>query len=47
MWNLSLLLDPPGGLTIPVILGLGFLLGLMHGATPDEHTWPITFSYSV
>ncbi len=47
MWNLSFLLDPPGGLTIPVILGLGFLLGLMHGATPDEHTWPITFSYSV
>ncbi len=37
----------PTGLTIPVILGIGFLLGLLHGATPDEHTWPITFSYSI
>ncbi len=35
------------GLSIPVILAIGFLLGLLHGATPDEHTWPITFSYSV
>jgi hypothetical protein len=24
-----------------------FVLGLLHGATPDEHTWPITFSYAV
>jgi len=24
-----------------------FLLGLIHGITPDEHTWPITFSYAV
>jgi len=24
-----------------------FLLGLVHGITPDEHTWPITFSYAV
>src|SRR5487761_861783 len=37
----------PAGLTIPVILAIGFILGLFHGATPDEHTWPITFSYSV
>ena len=35
------------GLTVPVILAIGFVLGLFHGATPDEHTWPITFSYSV
>ncbi len=35
------------GLSIPVILLIGFILGLLHGATPDEHTWPITFSYSV
>ncbi len=35
------------GLTVPVILAIGFLLGLFHGATPDEHTWPITFSYSI
>lgn len=24
-----------------------FLLGVVHGITPDEHTWPITFAYSV
>ena len=24
-----------------------YLLGIVHGVTPDEHTWPITFSYSV
>ncbi len=47
MWSLDFVLDPTGGLTIPVILGLGFLLGLLHGGTPDEHTWPITFSYSI
>lgn len=28
-------------------LGISYLLGIVHGATPDEHTWPITFSYSV
>ena len=37
----------PASLSLPAILGLGFVLGLLHGATPDEHTWPITFSYSV
>ena len=47
MWSLGFLLNPTGGLTIPVILAVGFLLGLLHGGTPDEHTWPITFSYSV
>ena len=26
---------------------LSFLLGILHGITPDEHTWPITFSYAV
>lgn len=24
-----------------------FLLGLLHGIIPDEHTWPITFSYTL
>ncbi|MDG6983273.1 MAG: hypothetical protein JRN28_01785 [Nitrososphaerota archaeon] len=24
-----------------------FSLGMLHGVLPDEHTWPITFSYSV
>lgn len=28
-------------------MGIAFLLGLLHGITPDEHTWPITFSYSI
>lgn len=23
------------------------LMGMVHGITPDEHTWPITFSYSI
>ena len=22
-------------------------MGMVHGITPDEHTWPITFSYSI
>ncbi len=24
-----------------------FLFGLLHGVLPDEHTWPITFSYAI
>lgn len=28
-------------------LAIAFALGLLHGITPDEHTWPITFSYSI
>ncbi len=24
-----------------------FLFGLVHGILPDEHTWPITFSYAI
>lgn len=30
-----------------VLLLTSYLLGVMHGITPDEHTWPITFSYAV
>ncbi len=26
---------------------MSFILGIVHGITPDEHTWPITFSYAV
>ncbi|MEM3855829.1 MAG: hypothetical protein QW298_01525, partial [Candidatus Micrarchaeaceae archaeon] len=26
---------------------IALLLGFVHGITPDEHTWPITFSYAV
>jgi hypothetical protein len=32
---------------IAAIIVVAFLLGLIHGITPDEHTWPITFSYAV
>ncbi|AEB94860.1 MULTISPECIES: hypothetical protein [Metallosphaera] len=44
---LNLVLNPPSNLTVAEILGISFILGLMHGATPDEHTWPITFSYAI
>jgi len=29
------------------IIVLSILLGMVHGITPDEHTWPITFSYAI
>jgi len=47
MLNLSEILNPSSGLPLPTILAVSFILGLLHGATPDEHTWPITFSYAV
>jgi hypothetical protein len=37
----------PGHVNLTVDLLTAFLLGLVHGITPDEHTWPITFSYAV
>jgi hypothetical protein len=37
----------PGHVTLTVDLVTAFMLGLVHGITPDEHTWPITFSYAV
>src|SRR5260370_21393570 len=37
----------PSHVTLTVDLLTAFLLGLIHGITPDEHTWPITFSYAV
>jgi sulfite exporter TauE/SafE len=40
LWN-------PGHVTFTVDLVTAFVLGLVHGITPDEHTWPITFSYAV
>jgi sulfite exporter TauE/SafE len=30
-----------------VALAYSFLFGLLHGILPDEHTWPITFSYAI
>lgn len=47
MITLQELLNPPSSLTLGEILVFSFLLGVLHGATPDEHTWPITFSYAV
>ncbi len=37
----------PSHLSIALVVPTAFLLGMVHGITPDEHTWPITFSYSV
>jgi hypothetical protein len=37
----------PGHVSMTVDLLTALLLGLVHGITPDEHTWPITFSYAV
>lgn len=37
----------PSHLSIGAALVTAVLLGLIHGVTPDEHTWPITFSYAV
>jgi hypothetical protein len=47
LFDLGTLLNPPAGLTMTAILAIAFILGTLHGITPDEHTWPITFSYSV
>ncbi len=41
LWN------PHTGLALWAVLATAFLLGMVHGITPDEHTWPITFSYAV
>lgn len=38
---------PSGHFTLVAALLTAFALGMVHGVTPDEHTWPITFSYSV
>lgn len=40
LWN-------PQHVTLLLVFPTAFLLGMVHGITPDEHTWPITFSYSV
>jgi hypothetical protein len=39
--------SPQHGLAVGVALLTAFLLGVVHGVAPDEHTWPITFSYAV
>jgi hypothetical protein len=37
------------GYSLSPLLALiySFLFGLLHGILPDEHTWPITFSYAI
>ncbi len=40
LWN-------PGHLAMGLALLTAFALGIVHGLTPDEHTWPITFSYAI
>ena len=37
----------PAHLDLGAALITALLLGVVHGITPDEHTWPITFSYAV
>ena len=41
LWN------PHVGLALWAVLATPPLLGMVHGVTPDEHTWPITFSCAV
>ncbi len=43
----SFLFNPPHDLLLWEILVISFILGILHGITPDEHTWPITFSYAI
>jgi hypothetical protein len=44
-------LDAPlaldAGAGVGGLLLSAFLLGVLHGVTPDEHTWPITLSYAI
>ncbi len=42
LWNPEV-----AGLTGTVALVTAFFLGIVHGITPDEHTWPITFNYAI
>ncbi len=41
------LLTPHIGMGLAGLLLSAFLLGVLHGVTPDEHTWPITLSYAI
>lgn len=34
-------------MTVISALLYSFMFGLLHGVLPDEHTWPITFSYAI
>lgn len=39
--------SPHQGLSLGAVIVTAFVLGVVHGVTPDEHTWPITFSYAL
>ncbi|KLU59291.1 hypothetical protein CEB3_c42770 [Peptococcaceae bacterium CEB3] len=39
--------SPQAGMSLIMVLLTAYVLGVVHGITPDEHTWPITFSYAV
>ncbi len=39
--------SPSVGMSVGTVVLTSYLLGVVHGITPDEHTWPITFSYAV
>ena len=47
MFEVAIDLWSPHPTTLELALVTAYLLGIVHGVTPDEHTWPITFSYSV
>ncbi len=42
LWNPDV-----AGLGVGIALLTAFFLGMVHGVTPDEHTWPITFNYAI
>lgn len=42
LWNPAL-----AGMSVGPALVIALLLGMVHGVTPDEHTWPITFNYAI
>ena len=46
-YNTNIFSPTAAGLSLGSALLLSLILGLVHGVTPDEHTWPITFSYAV
>ncbi len=39
--------QPLAHLPVGLALLTALALGVVHGVTPDEHTWPITFSYAI
>ncbi len=41
------LYNVPTHLSFWIAILASLVLGIIHGITPDEHTWPITFSYAI